>query len=141
MGRDDKAMLKLAEAMSKLADRLADFQDPVLWQKVIQDALRTGALPAQVAEAAALPPVRIEAVTVSLSDEEREKLAAQVHEAVQPQLAEFNEFVKESLKEIPPARLKELAEKIEAGAKPQLRRRRGCIFLELDSGEEFYLGL
>ena len=143
MSKDNEVKLALAEAMSKLADRLEKFQDPILWQKLIQYAMRVGALPPlpQPITATGPSPVRIEAVTISLSDEERRKLADQVYEAVQPHLSEFNDFVKESLKEMPPARLKALADKIEGGAKPQLRRRQGCVFMELESGEEFYLGL
>jgi len=140
---DNEAKLALAEAMSKLADRLEKFQDPILWQKLIQDAMRVGALPPlpQPGIAAGYSPVIVEAVTISLSDEERKKLAGQVYKAVQPHLSEFNDFVKESLKEMPPARLKALADKIEGGAKPRLLRRQGCVFVELDSGEGFYLGL
>ena len=84
MSKDNEVKLALSEAMSKLADRLEKFQDPILWQKLIQYAMRVGALPPlpQPITATGPSPVRIEAVTISLSDEEREKLAGQVYEAV-----------------------------------------------------------
>jgi len=144
---DKKAMEKLAEAMSKLADRLEGFQDPLVWQKILSDAVQ--AMPSLAAtipplqQAEQVPPgaARIEAISVSLCKEERDRLTSQVYEAIKPKLDDFSEFVQQSLLEMPAHRLKELATKIEAGAKPTLGRRRGCVFVGLDSGEEFYLGL
>ncbi len=142
----DKSMEKLADAMSKLATSLEKFQDPILWQKAISDAIQTipqltRFLP-PIAEVPAgeLPVGRVEEVSVSLSDEERTRLANEVYEAVKPQLKEFTQFVQESLKEMPAHRLKELAEKIEAGEKPEIKRRRGCIFI-CAGDTEIYLGL
>lgn len=140
---------KLADAMNNLADRLEKFQDPLLWQKVISDAVQTMPTLAPYIAPLQLPtPVepptgvaRVESISVSLSDEERERLSKQVYEALKPQLEEFNKFAQQSLCEMPAHRLKELAERIEAGAKPTLGRRRGCVFVGLDTGEEFYLGL
>lgn len=145
MGKN-KSMEKLADAMSKLAGSLEKFQDPILWQKVISDAIQT--LPQltrflpPIAEVPAgeLPAGRVEKVSVSLSDEERTRLAAQVHEAIKPQLQEFSEFVQQSLKEMPVNRLKELAEKIERGEKAEIKRRHGCIFIVVGD-TEIYLGL
>ncbi|MBA7550110.1 hypothetical protein ES705_42616 [subsurface metagenome] len=142
----DKSMEKLAAAMSKLADSLEKFQDPILWQKVINDAIQavpqlarflppTAELPA-----GELPSGRVEEVLVSLSDEERARLVTQVHEAIKPQLQEFSEFVQQSLKEMPVHRLKELAEKIERGEKAEIKRRHGCIFIAVGD-TEIYLGL
>ena len=144
MGKD-KSMEKLAEAMNRLADNLEKFQDPILWQKTISDAARTipeltRFFPAAPTPAGELPAGRIEEVAVSLSEEERSKFANQVYDAVKPQLQEFNQFVQESLKEMPMHRLKELAEKIEAGEKPQIKRRHGCIFI-CAGDTEIYLGL
>lgn len=144
MGKD-KSMEKLADAMSKLATSLEKFQDPILWQKVMSDAVQTMPaftqfLPPTPTPVGELPAGRIEGVSVSLSDEERGRVAAQVYEAVKPQLQEFNEFVQDSLKEMPAHRLKELAEKIEAGEKPQIKRRHGCIFI-CAGDTEIYLGL
>lgn len=146
--RKDKGMEKLAEAMSKLADRLEKFQDPVLWQKVMNDAIRGGLdfgrlLPPGLGLPIAGPPVgTVEGVsiTVGFSDEERSRLATQVYEAVAPQLQDFNLFVKESLKEMPPHRLKALAESIERGEKASIERRSGCIYIKA-GGTEAYLGL
>jgi len=158
MGKDEEkyqGMAELAAAMTKLATTLERFQDPVIWQKIFRDAIATGfvGLPLTMPPPISLPqpgiqgetrpvPVgRIESVTVNLSEEERAKLAARVHELVQPQLAEFNQFMSDALQQMPAAQLKELAEKIEAGAKPKLRRKYDCVFLELDTGEKYYLGL
>ena len=133
--KDKEAMLQLAKAMSKLADSLDKFQDPVIWQKIISDAART--LPGYQPR---LPSIRLEEVTVSLSDEERHRLTSLVYEKVKPQLQEFNQFVKQSLEEMPPHRLKEIAEKVERGAAPRLGRAHGCIYLEAED-RRVYLGL
>ncbi len=142
--KENEAMEKLAEAMNKLADRIEKFQDPVIWQKVIGDAVAFApALRAMLSPLPVVDPLakgRVE-VSVTLSLEERQKLAGTVFELVKPQLAEFNEFVKQSLLDMPPHRLKEMAEKIEKGAKPSLKRRHDCVLVALDSGDEFYLGL
>lgn len=144
-----EAQLKLAEAMAKLADHLEKWQDPVLWQKVISDAARTLPQfthlfpPSQPVTIGELPGGRVEGLTVSvsLSDEQKGQLATKVYEAVKPQLQEFNQFVQDSLKEMPAHRLKELAERIDKGEKLGIKRRRGCIFVETDGGYEAYLGL
>jgi len=140
MSKENKSMEKLAGAMEKLANSLEKCQDPILWQRIIQDALRTGALPPQVVEPLIAAPTQIEAVTVRLSDEDRDKMADKVYEAVKPQLAEFNEFVKASLQEMPVGRLRDLAKQIEEGRKPELARRQGCVFITTGD-DDFYLGL
>jgi len=148
MKKEVEAQLKLAEAMARLADRLEKFQDPVLWQKTISDATRTMPgferllQPAQPVVLGELPSGRVEgvSVSVSLSDEEKEKLANKVYEAVKPQLQEFNQFVQDSLKEMPAHRLRDLAEKIEAGEKPEIKRRHGCVFI-VAGDTEVYLGM
>lgn len=145
----NESMEKLAGAMGKLAETLEKFQDPILWQKVFQDAVSIGVFPQTVVQQLQVGPpqvgppaeaVRIQRIEISLSDEERENLATKIHEAIQPQLAEFNEFLRDSLKEMPPHRLKQLAAKVEEGAKPALARRRGCVFI-IAGDDEFYLGL
>jgi len=144
MVRQNKSMEKLADAMEGLATSIEKWRDPVLWQKIVQDALRTGALPQQVMapliETLPVPLPQIEAVTVRLSDEDREKMAVKVYEAIKPQLAEFNEFVKVSLQEMPVGRLKDLAKQTEEGMKPKLKRRQGCVFITTGL-DDFYLGL
>lgn len=136
-----QSMVELASAMSKLAENLEKFQDPVLWQKRISDAIQAiPSLAPLYAPRTALPAAAIEAVTVRLSDEERSKLAGQIYKAVKPQLKEFNKFVQQSLQDMPPHRLKELAEKIEQGEKPAIKRRHGCIFIAAGD-TEIYLGL
>lgn len=144
--KEVEAQLKLAEAMAKLADRLEKFQDPVFWQKTLSDAAQmlpgaTRILPPPI-EALPIPSAGVEGISVSvtLSDEERNRLASAVYEAVQPQLSEFNQFVQDSLKEMPAHRLKKLAEKIEAGEKPEIKRRRGCVFITVGDTEA-YLGM
>lgn len=140
---DKKATEKLAKAMNNLADTLQRFQDPVLWQRTLTDAFQSpgfrALLPGLSVGAPGAQP-QIESVTVILSDKDRAKMADQVYKAVKPQVAEFSKFLKESLKEMPPHRLKELAAKIEAGHTPKIERRRGCVFLTCD-GLEAYLGL
>lgn len=142
MSKENKSMEKLAGAMEKLATCLENWQDPVKWQKIIQDALRTGILPAAAVRPLLPIPVasQIEDITVKLSDEDRDKMADKVYEAVKPQLAEFNEFVKISLQEMPVGRLKDLAKQIEEGKKPKLERRRGCVYITTGN-DDFYLGL
>jgi len=140
MSKQNESMEKLAGAMEKLATSIEKWQDPVLWQKIIQDALRTGALPPHVVAPLIAAPTQIEAITVRLSDEDRDKMADKVYEAVKPQLAEFNEFVKKSLEEMPVGRLKDLAKQIEEGRKPELKRRQGCVFITTGV-DDFYLGL
>ena len=142
------AQLELANAMVTLASVLESFQDPVLWQKTIANAIldnpQLGAfLQPQIATIQAPLPGRVETVSVliNLTDEERSHLAAVVYAAIQPQLNRFDQFVKESLQDMPANRLKSLAEQIEAGAVPKLARRRGCVFVELDTGYEAYLGM
>jgi len=140
MSKQSESMEKLAEAMGKLATSIEKWQDPVLWQKIIQDALRTGALPPHVVAPLIAPSTQIEAVTVRLSDEDRNKMADKVYEAVKPQLNEFNEFVKISLQEMPVGRLKDLAKQIEEGREAKLKRRAGCVYITTGV-EDFYLGL
>jgi len=149
-----EAQKKLGEGMAKLAGALEKFQDPVLWQKLLSDAITRSSLglplvitpqspvPGETAaaEGEALRPVGIESVAITLSDEERVKIAGQVYEAVQPQLAEFNDFVQQALAEMPADRLKRIADKIEAGEKVTIKRRQGCVFLAAGD-EESYLGL
>jgi len=163
---------KLAEAMVRLADKMEEIMDPLVWQRIFANALQSGLLMTLPTPPTPLPGVAGmivgATVQVQLSDEERENLAARLHEALQPQVAEFNEFVKESLKEMPPsrlkaaieqlvaefnefvkeslkemppARLKAAIEQLEQGKQPQLRRRRGCIFLDFGNDNEFYLPL
>jgi len=141
MSKQNESMEKLAGAMEKLATSIEKWQDPVLWQKIIQDALRTGALPPHVvAPLIATPPPQIEAVTVRLSDEDRNKMADKVYEAIKPHLVEFNEFVKTSLQEMPLGRLKDLAKQIEEGKVAKLERRQGCVYITTGV-DDFYLGL
>ncbi|MBA7558453.1 hypothetical protein ES708_00056 [subsurface metagenome] len=148
-----EATQKLGEGMAKLATALEKFQDPVLWQKLLGDAITRGSLGLPViipqalgpgetaaAEGEALRPVGIESVAITLSDEERAKIAGQVYEAVQPQLAEFNVFVQQALAEMPADRLKRIADKIEAGEKVTIKRRQGCVFIAAGDVES-YLGL
>lgn len=144
MAEKEKAELELAKAMTRLAEGIERFQDPVWIQKVFVDALQTMAGVPQIAPAVAraLPPgVTLEAITVSLSEKDRKQVSKQIYTALKPRLKEFNQFVKDSLKDMPPHRLKELAQKIEQGAKPTLERRRGCVYIKLDTGDEYYLGL
>lgn len=145
-----EAQLALASAMRKLAETIESATDPIRWQKMITNAIFSLApLPQpeiQQALARALPggeaTVRAISVSVSLSDEEREHLAGVVFEALKPQLEEFAKFTETALKDMPAHRLKEIAEKIEAGAKPKLRRERGCVYIDFE-GEPFgtYLNL
>jgi hypothetical protein len=148
-----EATEKLADAMSKLADSIKDLQDPVRWQKILQDAARTLApisdtlinahpVPGAVGQAigASIPPIFPVAVEVKLSDEEREKMIAKVSEELKPQLSEFKTFVDNALRKMPAHRLKGIADKIDQGVKPKLSQRPGCIFIEAD-GEDAYLGL
>ena len=148
-----EAQKKLGEGMAKLAAALEKFQDPVLWQKLLSDAITRSSLglplmipqspvPGETAaaEGGALRPVGIESVAITLSDEERVKIAGQVYEAVQPQLAEFNVFVQQALAEMPADRLKRIADKIEAGEKVTIKRRQGCVFIAAGDVES-YLGL
>lgn len=149
-----EATTKLAEAMSKLADRLEKFQDPVFWQKVWSDAIGqipglAPPSPVLIGRPVPLPPgeapvqsgaIAVEGITISLSDDERQKLVNQVNEAIQPQLAELSQFVKDSLQDMPAHRLKRLAEKVAAGEKPTLKRRHGCVYIAV-ADEEMYLGL
>ena len=149
--KNKEAEIKLAEAMGRLAEALEKFQDPLIWQKVFRTAVESGLAfpqlprPGIVGElpgaTTVVPPVTVTGVTVTLSDEERERIVTRVYEAVQPQLAEFNTFVKESLVEMPPTRLKLLAMSLEKGEKLELARRRGCVYIREESGEEHYLGL
>ena len=135
-----EAQLALASAMRKLAETIESATDPIRWQKAITDAMFTLApLPQpqiQQLLARALPggeaTVRAIAVSVSLSDEERQNLAGVVFEALKPQLEEFAKFTETALKDMPAHRLKEIAEKIEAGAKPKLRRERGCVYIDFE---------
>ena len=143
MSKETKAMEKLAEAMTNLADRLERFQDPVMWQKIFSDAMSLGALPrpSAVAIGPSVPIGMIEGVTVRLSEEDRDAMAQRVFEAIQPQLEEFSDFLKDSLKDMPAHRLRELAAKIDEGKAPKLQRRPGCIYITFETGEGYYLGL
>jgi len=141
---DREAQKQLAEAMTNLADAIKRFQDPVWIQKTFADAFQQMAgIPLTAPTVARALPlgVTVEAIIVKLTDEQKEQLSQKVYEALNPQLQEFNQFVKASLTEMPPHRLKELAERIDKGEKPELKRRRGCVFIETDGGYEAYLGL
>ena len=140
----EKAELELAKAMNRMAESIEHFQDPVWIQKVFGDAIQTMAGVPQIAPAVAraLPPgVTLEAITISLSEKDRKQMSRQIYTGLKPHLKEFNQFIKDSLKDMPPHRLKELARRIEQGAKPTLERRRGCVYIKLDTGDEYYLGL
>lgn len=146
-----EAQLELARSMKALAETIDRATDPIRWQKMITDAIFTLAPVPQPemrqALAQALPggQATVEAIslTVSLSAEERERLAGVVFEGLKPQLEDFSKFTQEALKDMPPHRLKEIAEKIEAGLKPRLRRGRGCVFLDFEGepGGGTYLNL
>ena len=134
-------MLQLAQAMSRLADSLDKFQDPLWWQKTVGASMQTMLQSPQVQEALPPPPISLTGMVVTLSDDERATMAALVYDKLQPQLDEFNQFVKTSLTELSPNRLKELAESIKSGAEVKLKRRRGCVYVETDNGIEIYLNL
>jgi len=105
---DKKGMEKLADAMNHLADRLEKFQDPVYWQKLLSDAAQQiPSIAPQVAIQAVPRSIRVEEMVISLSEEERVRLANQVFESLQPQLEEFQGFLKDSLTEMPAYRLAE----------------------------------
>ena len=142
------AQVQLANAMNRMASALESLQDPVLWQKTIANAFLDhpqlgDLLQPQIATIQATLPGRVGAVSVeiNLTDDERVRLASTVYEAIQPQLRIFEQFVQDSLQDMPANRLKRLAEQIEAGAVPKLARRKGCVFVELDTGYEEYLGM
>ena len=148
--KEAEAQLKLASAMERLADKIEKFQDPIVWQKLFSEAARTlPGLPISRVQpqTTLLTDPSVDLVTVSLSNEEREEFVEQVFSKLQPQLAEFNGFVKKSLKDMPAHRLKLLAKRIEEGHPPKLDRRQGCVFVTMadrdESGclDEFYLGL
>lgn len=143
MSKETEAQIELAKAMNRLAEGIEKFTDPVYIQKVVGDAMQTMVgtpLAPQIAQALPVG-VSLESITVRLSDDERVKMAESVYKALIPQLKKFGDYVHESLKELPAHRLKELATQIEAGAKPKIQRRRGCIFIALDSGYESHLPL
>lgn len=151
MGKEEiEAQLALARAMKALAETIERATDPIRWQKAITDAMFSLApLPQpeiQQTLARALPggeaTVQAISVAVSLTDEERQRLAKIVFEALKPQLEEFSKFTEMALKDMPPHRLKEIAEKVEAGLEPKLRRARGCVYIDFE-GEHFgtYLNL
>ena len=139
-----EAASKLADSMSKLADTLERFQDPVLWQKAMKTALDTGlTLPLVQALPGPTPSATLmlaDSAKIHLSDVDREQLATRVYDALKPQLEELKECVAKALKEMPSTQLRSLAEKIEAGEMPEIKRRRGCVYVAA-GGEEYYLGL
>jgi hypothetical protein len=61
-------------------------------------------------------------------------MSQKLFEALKPQLIEFEKFVKESLVELPPNKLKELAAKIDKGEKLKLEKRPGCVFVVFEDG-------
>ena len=148
---------QLAEAMVKVAQALERFQDPVLWQRVFSEAVHSGVsfpIPAgpiagtAVAGRAVPAMGQVTGLTITLSSEDREKLAAQVHQELQPELEKFNEFLKESLNDMPAGRLREIAERLGRGEKPRLARQQGCVFIAFTSPEgsedplgRYFLGL
>ncbi len=138
MKEETKAQLELAKAMNNLAETIERATDPIRWQKMIADAMFTLApLPSVREPLARVAPggeaiIQAISVRVSLSDEERERMAGVVFEALKPQLEQLNEFTVKALNDMPPHRLKELAAKVEAGAKPKLRRERGCVYIDFE---------
>ena len=138
--KEVEAQLALAASMNKLAETIDQATDPIRWQKMITDAI-FGLTPLphpelHAALARVLPggeaAVQAISVTMSLTDEERERMAGVVFEALKPQLEDLTKFTEIALKDMPAHRLKDLAEKIEAGAKPKLRRERGCVFVDIE---------
>ena len=169
-----EAQLRLAEAMNRVADKLERAMDPVRWQKIISDAVGMGVLPSHILMPRAIQTVpgpqgepetalpsqtggmivgQLQEISaqVSLSPEDREKLATRVIEAVKPQLEEFGTFVKEAVRDMPVLRLRQMAAELDKGKVPQLKRRSDCVFLAFegepgDAGippalKEFYLGV
>ncbi len=143
--KNSEAMEHLAQAMNRLADRIEEFQDPLWWQKTVGASFQTmlNAPVMQEVVRGSFPSLapQLESVVVTLSENDRAKMSKCVYEALKPQLKDFNKFVKQSLKELPPNRLKQLAQEIDAGHVPKLERRRGCVFIKMDSGNDFHLNL
>jgi hypothetical protein len=141
----------LAAAMNKLADGINRFTDPIYMQKIVQDAMRGMASVARsdsletaigpMVQAALPVGVRVSDITISLNDEQRKEMAERTFELLKPQMEEFNGFVKNSLMNMPAHRLQTLADKVKGGAKLHLQQKPGCIFIETEEGDGFYLGL
>jgi hypothetical protein len=140
-----EAMEHLAQAMNRLADKIEEFQDPLWWQKTVGASFQTmlNAPVVQGLVGASFPRIapQLESIVVKLSEDDREEMSKRVMKALKPQLKDFNKFVKVSLEELPPNRLKQLAQEIDAGHIPKLERRRGCVFVKMDSGSDFHLNL
>lgn len=139
MAKND-SMEKLASAMEKLADKLEKFQDPIVWQKIFTDASdvwRQEFPPTPGITGVSFPVPQAQAITISLTEEERAELVNLVHRAIQPQLEQLNDFINQALKEMPSERLKKLAQKIKAGEMPKIKRRKGCVFIAAGDYEAY----
>lgn len=139
---------RLAAAMEKLSDALEKVASPDTWRVVSEilnarlQGVMTAPLRGLVMPTLPALPVGIpQQLQISLTPEERAAMVAAVMEAVTPHLAEFREYVSQSVAELPAVELKRAVDLIAAGHKPQLRRAQGCIFLSYPGEEEIYLRL
>jgi hypothetical protein len=76
-------------------------------------------------------------VVVELTEEQKNDMVKIIYKSIRPQMKEFNKFVKNSLKVMPPNSLKRLAERVLAGDVPKLKQKPGCIFMDVGEGESF----
>jgi hypothetical protein len=117
------------------------FHDPVFWQKLFGDTMQLGLMPRSLPQP--MPGIhgevrgtsepimgRIESISIILTEEERKVMVDRVSEAIKPQLAEFETFVNKGLQDMPAHRLKKISDAIEAGNKPKITQRPGCIFIK-----------
>jgi hypothetical protein len=142
--KEIESRLQLADAMTRVALAIEEFPH-VVKQSIataFQSMLNLPGQPQALREV--FPSLAVESLVVHLSDEQKEEMSETIYQAIQPQMTEFNQFVKNSLKTMPPNQLKRLAEKVKTGVVPKLSQRPGCICMETgdietDDFEDFYL--
>ena len=156
MGKEQE---QLAQSMVRLAEALEKATSPDTWRAIWEIGVsRMGESLSRI-QALITPPPRISLpgaetlqvgyiseVGVTLAPEERRRMTQQVSEAIKPQLAQFENFVQEAIKDLPASKLQRAVELIDSGKVPKMSRKLGCLFLDFPDenplkAESFYLKL
>jgi len=142
----NKELTRIADALEQLADSYKKISDPATLQQsitgatdeaVVRYGLRVPAGPMMAAgPALSLPAGSQVTVRLTPSPEDIETMAQKVTEAVKGELEKAKEYAEQAIKEMSPFALERIVKHLEAGEKPTLRRRHGCLYLDFGYGDE-----
>ena len=150
----NKELARIANALEQLAESYKKISDPATFRETIVGAMDEvvvryglGAPAGPLMEAPrqmVLPAGSQIETTVRLapSPEDVERMAQKVADAMKEELEKVKEYTEQAIKEMSPSTLEKIVKHLEAGEKPNLRRRHGCLSLDFGYGdEEFHISL